>query len=317
MLVPDLLQRLREDVEESPGQHRQPGLLTVKWRKAGSGWGRSSASTAWPIKQAAAASLFAPRRQAAGGGGDPGSSQSAAAPAAAAPSSSAAAAALTASATALLKQHLPATGFCLTLLNIGATGFKTAAADAGGIHRFLVQQQQQQQANAAAAASAAPPLSAAAGTGPALAGDSMLLAARAATAAWRDYTAAADGGVALLSKRQERQLWELGLQQQAKTPPSLPRAPQPPWRQQEQQAPGAARHMARPLAPPPAKRRCHDPGDPALAHDAVVAGAAAAPGGGGGGGGGHAPAWASTNLHNLDGCMMRCDVFEGFSSDSE
>lgn len=43
LLVPDLLARLREEWAENG---RLPGLLTLKWRFAGTGYRRSSASGA-------------------------------------------------------------------------------------------------------------------------------------------------------------------------------------------------------------------------------------------------------------------------------
>lgn len=304
VLVPDLIDRLQEDAQEFPQLQRTPSTLTVKWRKSGTGWARSSASTPWPaaakvppVQQAqlAPASILQHHLQ----------HQQDGLGSTAAAGSASAIAALTAAATNLLKQHLPASGFSLTLLNIGATGFKGKPGPGlgGGIQQFLMPKQPSAQAvpvlgagaavAALAAAAAAPVLAstihspaqsaAAAGSWPAgaagpvggLAGGDLLQQARAATEARRDYNRAnrsssselpwlpqhsnylnhtqqqqqqhtanrlnsaqqhnqgtVGGGQVMMTKRQERRLWELAMQRQ----------------QQHQQQQG---QLTQPLAPSP------------------------------------------------------------------
>jgi len=246
VLVPDLLSRLEEDVEEYPRLQRTPATLTVKWRKAGTGWARSSASTPWPAAARPTHGSMGrhPRGQLNEAVGSP---QYPAAAAAAGCGSAEQVAVLTAAATKLLKQHLPASGFSLTLLNIGATGFKAQPCPraGGGIQQFLAPKRHPG-SSAAAGGVAATAAASAALEEAALPGTDLLQQAKAATEARRDYSKASKGsnsrpswsptpasmlssigagssqqatgaavGRVMLSKRQERRLWELAMQKQS------------------------------------------------------------------------------------------------------
>ncbi|GBF90329.1 DNA polymerase iota [Raphidocelis subcapitata] len=98
VLVPDLLARVHEEWLE---HRRRPRTLTVKWRKKGAGWQRSSASAPLPLP----GPLAAP----------PGPGE---------------VAAVVRAAAQLLKQQLPGP-FNLSLINVGVTSFKEEGPGAG------------------------------------------------------------------------------------------------------------------------------------------------------------------------------------------
>eukprot|EP00873_Tetraselmis_striata_P039314 jgi/Tetstr1/459578/TSEL_004943.t1 len=109
VLSPDLVARLEEEAAE---HRRGARTLSVKWRQRGRGWTRSSASCPMP-------------------GGVNGSRCSAAEKAEK----------LVAAAMALLRRHLPPSGFNLSLINLGATNLGAEAAQPGGasIQRMFAQ----------------------------------------------------------------------------------------------------------------------------------------------------------------------------------
>lgn len=159
VLAPDLLARLAEDAAQHGG--RAPATLTVKWRCKGQGWGRTSASAPMPRIALSAG---------------PG-----------------AAGALVDAAAALLVRCVGAQPFHLTLLNLGATGFSSAAnpnAAVAPAHARLL--------GGAAGARASPP-----GEEPVLA---QAAVGRVLTASRRDYGAAPRH--APVSKQEERRLHE-------------------------------------------------------------------------------------------------------------
>jgi len=122
------LVRLAEDAEE---YGRAPATLTLKWRRKGEGWTRTSGSA--PMPPAAL-------------GGAPG-----------------AAGALVAAAAALLARHVGPAPFHLTLLNLGATGFapRGRRGTAPALARLLGQEARPGPAgDSAAAAPAAPAVAA-------------------------------------------------------------------------------------------------------------------------------------------------------------
>jgi hypothetical protein len=110
VLVPDLLARVHEEWAE---RRRRPHTLTVKWRRKGAGWQRSSASAPMPLP----GPLAAP----------PGERE---------------AAAVAKAALQLLRQHLSSDPFDLSLINVGVTNIKDegpgrGAYDTGAFARLL------------------------------------------------------------------------------------------------------------------------------------------------------------------------------------
>jgi hypothetical protein len=187
VLAPDLLARLEEEQREGG---RRAGTLTLKWRHAGAGWQRASASA--PMPPAVASS----------GGGEAERAD-----------------ALVAAAMALLRRHL-AEPFDLSLINLGATAFTEAAHAATGgsgtgtsrsIAAMLAGRAGQAGGQApaggelpAAAQPAAAPLHGTGGPPP-----DPRAAAEASAAQRRSYSGE-PAQAPLLSKRAERQLRETG-----------------------------------------------------------------------------------------------------------